>query len=93
MLASNCHGDRARTQAALRHDPDNRRSVAVLDHIGRRGLDLFRAACERDLEVRGGKWATDSYVSDGRSTSWLKIKNPNYEQIGERHELFEARTT
>jgi hypothetical protein len=32
-----------------------------------------------------------SYVSDGRSTSWLKIKNSNYTQIPERDELFERR--
>jgi hypothetical protein len=32
-----------------------------------------------------------TYRTDGRATSWLKIKNPNYTQLRDRHELFAAR--
>jgi ATP-dependent DNA ligase len=61
----------------------------LMEHIDASGVDLFCVACERDLEGLVGKWARESDVSDGRSTSWVKIKNRNYTQIAERHELFE----
>jgi bifunctional non-homologous end joining protein LigD len=64
--------------------------VLYLDHLVERGRDLFRVACERDLEGIVGKWAHGTYQTDGRSTSWLKIKNPEYSQIRDRHELFLA---
>jgi ATP dependent DNA ligase domain len=62
-----------------------------LEHIEQRGCDLFRAACERDLEGIVAKWAHGTYGTDGRTTSWLKIKNPQYSQMRDRHELFERR--
>ena len=37
------------------------------------------------------KWSKGTYQCDGRGTSWLKIKNPEYSQAEGRHELFEAR--
>ncbi len=65
--------------------------VVHLDHLAGRGCDLFRAACERDLEGIVGKWAHGRYQGDGRGTSWLKIKNPEYSQIVGRRELCEER--
>jgi bifunctional non-homologous end joining protein LigD len=65
--------------------------LLYLDHISMRGRDLFRAACEQDLEGIVAKWAPGTYQCDRRFTSWLKIKNPNYSQIRDRHELFEPR--
>jgi bifunctional non-homologous end joining protein LigD len=65
--------------------------VLFLDHIERRGCDLFRVACERDLEGIVAKWSQGTYRTDGRATSWLKIKNPTYTQMRDRHELFAAR--
>ena len=62
-----------------------------LDHLAERGRDLFRVACERDLEGIVAKWAHGTYHTDGRSTSWLKIKNPHYTQMRDRHELFSTR--
>ena len=62
-----------------------------LDHIEHRGRDLFRAACEHDLEGIVAKWAHGTYRTDGRATSWTKIKNPQYTQMRDRHELFAAR--
>ena len=68
--------------------------LRFMDHIEGRGVDLFGAACERDLEGIVGKWPRGSYSSDGRSTSWVKIKNPSYSQMEGRHELFkQPRTT
>jgi bifunctional non-homologous end joining protein LigD len=64
--------------------------LLYLDHIPERGCDLFRAACERDLEGVVGKWSCGTYQYDRRSTSWLKVKNPEYPQMRDRHELFES---
>ena len=38
-----------------------------------------------------GKWTHGTYQTDGRRTSWLKVKNPTYTQMRDRHELFAAR--
>jgi bifunctional non-homologous end joining protein LigD len=65
--------------------------LLYLEHLAERGRDLCRAACERDLEGIVGKWAPGTYQCDRRSTSWLKIKNPNYSQMRDRHELFKPR--
>jgi len=62
-----------------------------LDHIHERGSDLFRAACELDLEGIVGKWVHGTYRTDGRATSWVKLKHPGYTQIRDRHELFNTR--
>lgn len=67
--------------------------VLFLDSLAERGCDLFRGACERDLEGIVAKWAHGTYRTDGRATSWLKIKNTDYSQIVDRHELFETRWT
>jgi ATP-dependent DNA ligase len=48
-------------------------------------------ACERDLEGILAKWSQGTYRIDGRATSWLKIKNPDYTQMRDRHELFATR--
>jgi len=45
-----------------------------LDHLAARGCDLFRMACERDLQGIVAKWARGTYRTDGWATSWLKIK-------------------
>src|SRR5262245_52351901 len=66
--------------------------LLYLDHIRERGRDLFAAACASDLEGIVGKWARGTYQRDGRSTSWLKIKNAEYSQSRDRHELFDARS-
>jgi bifunctional non-homologous end joining protein LigD len=65
--------------------------LMYLDHIHERGSDLFRVACEGDVEGIVGKWAAGTYQRDQRSTSWLKVKNSDYSQMRDRHELFEPR--
>jgi len=62
--------------------------VRFLDSIAERGRDLFREARERDLEGIVGKWVRGMYQADSTRTSWLKIKNPEYSQMVDRHELF-----
>jgi bifunctional non-homologous end joining protein LigD len=63
--------------------------LLYLDSIAERGRDLYRAACTLDLEGVVGKWANGRYQTDGRCTSWVKFKNPEYSQMEARHELFE----
>jgi len=65
---------RARKIALRRIMPWVESRLRYLDHIERRGVDLFRIACERDLEEIVGKWVGGSYVSGPRTTSWVKIK-------------------
>jgi len=65
--------------------------LLYVDAIAERGTDLLRLACRRDLEGIVAKWSHGTYQGDGRGTSWLKIKNPEYSQMDGRRELFEAR--
>jgi ATP-dependent DNA ligase len=52
--------------------------LVYLDHVERRGVDLFTAVCAHDLEGIVAKWTCGTYHADGVTTSWLKIKNPAY---------------
>jgi bifunctional non-homologous end joining protein LigD len=81
----------ARKRRLLRIMPTIESRLLYLDQIVGRGCDLFRVACERDLEGIVAKWGRGTYRTDGRATSWLKIKNPEYSQMRERHELFASR--
>jgi ATP-dependent DNA ligase len=81
----------ARKGRLLRIIPRIESRVRYLEHVEERGCDLFRVACERDLEGIVGKWTHGTYQTDGRRTSWLKVKNPTYTQMRDRHELFAAR--
>ena len=82
---------RERKRRLLRIMPTIETRLLHLDHVEQRECDLFRVACERDLEGIVAKWARGTHRSDGRTTSWLTIKNPEYSQVEERHELFERR--
>ncbi len=66
-------------------------SDTLLDHIPQHGRDLYRATCDRDLEGIVAKWAAGTYQTDGRRTSWLKVKNPECSQMIRRRMLFDAR--
>jgi bifunctional non-homologous end joining protein LigD len=70
-----------------RHDS----RLRYVDHIQERGRDLFDLACRHDAEGIVGKWDRGVYHVDGATTSWLKVKNPDYTQAVGRHELFESR--
>ena len=71
--------------------PRTHSRLLYVDPIADRGTDLFRLACRRDLEGVVAKWSNGTYQCDGRATSWLKIKNPEYSQMDGRRELFETR--
>lgn len=57
--------------------------------VPQRGVDLFRAACERDLEGIVAKHGHSPYAPIGNRSPWLKIKNPEYSQAAGRREQFE----
>ena len=62
-----------------------------VDYLPEKGQELFALACEQDLEGVVGKWGQGTYQTDGRGTSWVKVKNPGYSQAEGRAELFEGR--
>src|SRR5262249_9024908 len=66
--------------------------LLYVDHLAARGCDLFRTACERDLEGIVAKWSRGPYQRDGVSTSRVKIKNPRYSPAEGGHEFFEPRS-
>ena len=70
--------------------PRSKRSrVLFSDHIEVNGREVFRAACRMDLEGIVAKLKDGAYVADdGRRSTWIKIKNPQYTQAEGRHELF-----
>src|SRR4030095_6298129 len=72
-------------------DPAPADALLYVHHLRPRGCDLFRAACAFDLEGIVAKCSRGSYQRDGVSTSWVKIKNPHYTQMRDRHELFASR--
>jgi ATP-dependent DNA ligase len=47
--------------------------------------------CDHDADGIVCEGSRGPYHIDGRTTSWLKIKNPTYSQAVGRHELFERR--
>jgi bifunctional non-homologous end joining protein LigD len=81
--------ERKRRLSAVMPKVDGR--VLPMEHVQARGVDLFRAACEHDLEGIVGKWLPGCYSRDARATSWVKVKNPTYTQLDGRRELFESR--
>jgi bifunctional non-homologous end joining protein LigD len=64
--------------------------VLYADFVIERGLGLFRAACERDLEGIIAKRKDEPYAENVR---WVKIKNPGYSQAVGRGEDFQRRRT
>ena len=53
-----------------------RLGIVLSDHSGEDGATIFRQACVMGLEGIVSKRLTAPYRS-GRSTQWLKIKNPD----------------
>ena len=66
--------------------------ILHVDYLPEKGKELFDLACAKDLEGIVGKWAQGTYQTDGRSTSWVKIKNPSYSQSEGRAELFDRKS-
>jgi bifunctional non-homologous end joining protein LigD len=64
--------------------------VRYVDHIeGGSGKRFFELCCEHDLEGVVAKRLDSTYLDHDHEIAWLKIKNCNYSQAVDRHELFE----
>ena len=67
--------------------PKRGERLLYCDHIETGGEQLFRLACEEDLEGIVAKRKGDPYLPD--HAEWLKIRNQSYSQWVGREELFE----
>ena len=67
--------------------PKRGERLLYCDHIDQAGEELFRLACEHDLEGIVAKRKSDPYLAE--HASWLKIRNHGYSQWVGRVELFE----
>jgi bifunctional non-homologous end joining protein LigD len=67
--------------------PKQGERLLFCDHIETDGEQLFRLACENDLEGVVAKHKGDPYLPE--HAHWLKIRNQNYSQWVGREELFE----
>jgi ATP-dependent DNA ligase len=67
--------------------PKRSERLLYCDHIEDRGEELFRLACEHDLEGLVAKHRNAPYLPD--QATWLKIRNHSYSQWVGRAELFE----
>ena len=67
--------------------PKRGERLLYCDHIETDGEQLFRLACEQDLEGIVAKRMGEPYLAEG--TKWLKIRNHSYSQWVGREELFE----
>jgi|SRR4051794_31331799 ATP-dependent DNA ligase len=63
------------------------------DHVAERGAELFERVCREDCEGIVAKSKHGRYHADGVTTSWFKIKNPDYSHMVGRREVFEQRQT
>jgi hypothetical protein len=61
--------------------------VLFAEHIHAKGVELYRAVCDRDLEGILCKHAQAPFVAT--PATWLKVLNPNYSQKRGRREMFE----
>ncbi len=60
--------------------------VRYVEQFAARGVDLFQAVCDRDLEGIVAKLANGCYDPD--ATTWVKINNRAYSQAEGRQEFF-----
>jgi bifunctional non-homologous end joining protein LigD len=65
--------------------------VLYHDYVDGRGVDLFAAIRGNDLEGVVAKWRYGRYHTDGQTTSWFKIRNPQYSQVDGRRDVFAPR--
>jgi hypothetical protein len=54
-------------------------------------LDGRRSAYSRSSKASVAKWKHGRYHTDGQTTSWLNVRNPDYSQMEGRHDVFAPR--
>lgn len=70
---------------------DDASRAIFVDHIEGRGKALYKQICEMDLEGIVCKPSLSPYRTIRGTTTWIKVKNPEYAQAEGRGELFNAR--
>ena len=65
--------------------------VLFVDHVEGRGKRLYAQICMRDMEGIVCKPMISPYRTIHGTTTWIKVKNPNYSQAECRGELFNKR--
>jgi hypothetical protein len=84
------------SKAPMKLKADTTRAVGLTNHRSAEhaGGDAMTNGWRSVPALEGvvAKWEHGTYQIDGRGTSWLKIKNPDYSQIVGRPELFDAAT-
>jgi bifunctional non-homologous end joining protein LigD len=69
--------------------PKRSRSILCAQHVKGGGRELFAAICDQDLEGIVAKRKGSAYDPASPLALWAKIKNRDYSQARDRHELFE----
>jgi len=65
--------------------------VLFVDRVEGNGRRLYAQICMRDMEGIVCKPMISPYRTIGGTTTWIKVKNPNYSQAEGRRELFNKR--
>jgi bifunctional non-homologous end joining protein LigD len=68
--------------------PAHSAHILYADHTRGGGMQLYRLACQLDLEGIVGKRADSPYEEQPADPHWIKIKNPAYSQNEGRGDLF-----
>jgi bifunctional non-homologous end joining protein LigD len=78
----------ARKQQLKRLLPARSAHLLYVDHTKGAGTELYRLACQLDLEGIVAKRAASQYDHNSDAKDWIKIKNPLYSQKEGRGDLF-----
>ena len=78
----------ARKRQLKRLLPARSAHMLYVDHTKGAGTELYRLACQLDLEGIVAKRADSIYEDNPNSRNWIKIKNPAYSQKEGRGDLF-----
>jgi bifunctional non-homologous end joining protein LigD len=68
--------------------PARSADILYVEHTRGAGTDLYRLACQLDLEGIVAKRADSPYGEMDTARDWIKIDNPHYSQQGRRGEFF-----
>jgi bifunctional non-homologous end joining protein LigD len=69
--------------------PKRSRSILCAQHVEGRARNLFATVCDQNLEGIVAKRKGSAYDPSSPLALWAKIKNRDYSQARDRHELFE----
>jgi bifunctional non-homologous end joining protein LigD len=78
----------SRKQQLKRILPARSAHMLYVDHTKGAGIELYRLACQLDLEGIVAKRADSPYQDNPAVRTWIKIKNPSYSQKEGRADLF-----